>query len=201
MSTATPDATTARAEKRLVELTQQRAERKDADDLPRSMTQRELNAYPAEKADRGKPFIQTPTPLREWVAQFSPNGRWVAYQSNESGRAEVYVQAYPPSGGKWQISTTGGQWPVWRGDGKEIIYTTADDTLHAVPVSMTGGDPTPGNPVRLFQRRVNRIGNGARRRWVVSRDGQRFLLNVPVEDQDVTGATVVLGWAVGLDKK
>jgi Tol biopolymer transport system component len=133
----------------------------------------------------------------EAMGRFSPDGRWVAYQSSESGRSEVYVQSYPPSGGKWQISTAGGTWPMWRGDGREIVYRSPDDTLFAVPVAVTANGLAPGAPVRLFQRTLNKVGVGVRGRVVMTRDGQRFLLNVPAEDAVAQGATVVLDWAAG----
>jgi Tol biopolymer transport system component len=149
------------------------------------------------EAGGATPFIQSPAPMVEAVGRFSPDGRWIAYQSSESGRFEVYVQSHPPSGGKWQISTAGGAWPMWRGDGREIVYRTADDTLFAVPISATASDLAPGAPVRLFQRTLNKVGAGARGRVVMTRDGQRFLLNVPAEDAVAQGATVVLDWAAG----
>jgi Tol biopolymer transport system component len=155
---------------------------------------------PATKADTLTPFIQTPAPLFEGLARFSPDGRWIAYQSNESGRAEIYIQSFPAPGTKYQVSTAGGEWPLWRGDGKELFYLGQRDTLHAVAIRVSGAALEIGQPVRLFQRQLNRVGIGAQRRWVVSRDGQRFLLNVPVENPEIAGAQVVLDWIEGLRK-
>ena len=73
----------------------------------------------------------------------SPNGRWVAYTSKQSGRSEVYVQSFPPSGGEWQISTTGGVEPAWREDGKELFFTNGD-TFYAMPVRTDGAKFEPG---------------------------------------------------------
>jgi len=143
-----------------------------------------------------KPFFATPAPILETNARFSPDGRFVVYQSNESGRGEIYVQSFPGSGAKWQISTDGGATPEWRGDGREILYRTPDDTFWAVPVSISGSELTPGRPQRLFQQTLNRVGIGGRRRYALARDGQRLLLNVP-DESDAPGATVVLDWAAG----
>ena len=157
----------------------------------------DLLAVPANQAGPAVPFIQTPPRLVESSARFSPDGRWVADQLNESDQTEVYVQAYPATGGKWQVSTAGGQWPRWRGDGREIVYTTTDDIMFAVPIATDGGEVRAGTPERLFQRRKNRVGIGARSRWEMTRDGQRFLLNVPADDPDAATATVILDWAAG----
>ena len=89
-----------------------------------------------------KPFPFLQTPFKETQARFSPNGRWVAYVSNESGRNEVYVQTFPASGGKWPVSTKGGTSPLWRGDGKELFYDSGDGKLMAVEVK-TGGTFEP----------------------------------------------------------
>ena len=82
-----------------------------------------------------KPSLFLKTPFNEQWARISPDGRWVAYQSDQSGRDEVYVQAVSGAGGKWQISSAGGARPWWRRDGREIFYRASDQTLMAVPVS------------------------------------------------------------------
>jgi serine/threonine-protein kinase len=74
----------------------------------------------------------------------------MAYQSNESGRREVYVRPFPGPGGKWQISTAGGSWPRWSSTGTELFYLSLDDELLAVPVSAEGGRFVAGNPAKLF---------------------------------------------------
>ena len=80
----------------------------------------------------------------------SPDGRWVAYQSNESGRREVYVRPFPGPGGKWQISTAGGSWPRWSREGNELFYMSLEDDLVAVPVTAEGDRFVAGNPEKLF---------------------------------------------------
>jgi eukaryotic-like serine/threonine-protein kinase len=154
-------------------------------------------------ADGTGPFadlLAAPKPIAVTRSRFSPDGKWIAYQSTESGRSEIFVQSYPPTGGKWQISTDGGNTPFWRGDGKEIFFAKTDDSIWSVPIRVSGPNVEPGVPVRLFQRRMV---HGARERnvWVVSRDGQRFLLNVPPAETVQGSIQVVLNWAGGLARK
>jgi Tol biopolymer transport system component len=145
-------------------------------------------------------LIKTPGPTREIDARFSPDGRWFAYQSNESGRYEVFVQAFPKSGGKWQVSTAGGSVPHWRRDGNEIIYQGPDETFFAATMKSAGAGFEIGVPVKLFQRRMAH-GTYERNSWTVTRDGQRFLLVVPLEDNSTRNIQVVLNWAAGLKKQ
>ena len=81
-----------------------------------------------------QPFPFLATEFSEYQGRFSPDGRWVAYVSNESGEQEVYVQSFPASGGKWQISTDGGAQPVWRHDGRELFYINPDRKLMSVEI-------------------------------------------------------------------
>ena len=134
------------------------------------------------------PFVQTEHGERE--GRFSPDVRWIAYDSTESGRREVWLQPFPPTGSKWQISTGGGFSPRWRGDGMEIFYVAADGKLTAVAV---GGGSTPefGTPTSLFQTMFREGASGS---YAVASDGQRFLMNVPPDAGDVTPITVVVNW-------
>ena len=90
-------------------------------------------------SDEQKPFGFLTTPYSESHAQLSPDGRWLAYRSNESGRFEVYVQSFPKPASKWQISTGGGGQPRWRGDGKELYYVSSSSRLMAVPINAGAG--------------------------------------------------------------
>jgi hypothetical protein len=120
----------------------------------------------------------------------------MAYCSNESGKGEVYVQSFPVSGAKWQISTTGGSNPRWRRDGNELFYLASDQKLMAVAV--TGEDSfRAGVPKALFQTREV-VG---RYRYAVTADGQRFLVNTPLEEANIAPITVVLNWTADLGKK
>jgi len=115
---------------------------------------------------------------------FSPDGRWMAYVSAESGRYEVFVQPVPAGQGKWQISTHGGAQPIWRRDGKELFYKSADSKIVAVPVKV-GASFEAGIPEELFP--VSTVGLiRYRRQYSVSPDGQRFLVNLRVDEHPQT---------------
>ena len=141
------------------------------------------------------PRVVANTPAEELLAQFSPDGRWVAYQTNESGRFEVVVQPCPDAGGTWQASTAGGVAPRWRADGKELYFVAPDATLMAVPVTAAGASFEAGTPVALFPTRI--VGGGTvaigRPQYAVARDG-RFLINQPVADATATPITLILNW-------
>ena len=142
------------------------------------------------------PFLQTE--FNELQGQFSPNGRWMAYSSNESGRFEVYVQSFPAAGGKWQISNNGGTQARWRRDGKELFYLASDAKVMSVEVRQ---DETfqAGVPHELFQMRPGCcIGMGTDE-FVVTTDGQRFLA-VNVLTQRPSPVVVVLNWMFALKK-
>jgi serine/threonine protein kinase len=131
------------------------------------------------------PFLQTKL---EWVfGVFSPDARWIAYQSDESGSYQVYVQSFPPSGGKWQISSEGGSWPRFRRDGKELFYLAASGKLMAVEVKANASGFEFSAPRPLFEAHTTD-------RYAVTADGQRFLINTPVEESSSAPITVVLNW-------
>jgi Tol biopolymer transport system component len=144
-----------------------------------------------------KPFKFLATPAEEMHGNFSPDGRYIAYTSNESGRFEVYVQTLPLSDRKWQVSTNGGYEPRWRADGREIYYISEDRKLMAVPVS---AGPSFGVPQPLFQTGVPTGVNANRTHYVPSRDGKRFVVNTESRDPSPTTIKVVLNWTAGLKK-
>jgi len=133
------------------------------------------------------------TPGDEDSPTFSPDGRWLAYGSNETGDYEVYVAAYPGPGGKWQVSRDGGQHPRWRADGRELFYAAEDD-LMAVPVE-TDGVFQHGTPVKLFTA-PPLLRSESLHTWDVSSDGQRFLVLAPGEGTavEVGVVSLVQGW-------
>jgi eukaryotic-like serine/threonine-protein kinase len=143
------------------------------------------------------PFLQTP--FTEVQGKFSPDGRWIAYSSNESGTFQIYVQSFPPSGGKWMVSTNGGTQPRWRHDGKELFYLGPDRKLMVVNVKEDANKFEAGNPQALFEMRVF-IGFVTTSSYQVTRDGQRFLVNTPVEESASSPLTVVLNWTAGLKR-
>ena len=156
-----------------------------------------------------KPIQLTQTPFNELNGRFSPDGEWIAYQSDESGTVEVYVTTFVapgPSGNpagitppiKKLVSTAGGVQPRWRRDSKELFYLTADNVLMAVPIKGQGRTAEFGTPQRLFE--ITRT-PGAGGAYDVSVDGQRFLFNKAVEDTGPSPITVVLNWTSGFGKR
>ena len=139
----------------------------------------------------------------ERTATLSPDGRWLAYISNESQSYQVYVQAFPISGFKRQVSSSadGGFEPLWRRDGKELFYLAGNNTLMAVDVTSTPTAIDVGPPKPLFPTRIRllEIQAGARH-YGVSSDGQRFLVANATDAARSTPITVVLNWMAALAK-
>jgi Tol biopolymer transport system component len=148
-----------------------------------------------------KPWSFLQTPFAEQQARFSPDGRWIAYVSDESGTPEVYVQSFPPSGGKWKVSTNGGFTPRWRRDGKELLYLAPDRKIMSLEVR-TGGTTFGYGPAKaLFEAPVEAANTTATNRYDVSADGQRFLINAPVENTTSAPITVVVNWLAGVQSE
>jgi Tol biopolymer transport system component len=132
--------------------------------------------------------------------QFSPDGEWVAYASNESGKWEIYVTSFPEPRGKWQVSTGGGGQPRWRGDGKELFYLSSDNKMMAVPVT-TGSKFDSGTPVALFQTTPReQVSLNDVFVYDLRRDGQRFLINTQVKQAEVEPMSIILNWPAKLNK-
>jgi eukaryotic-like serine/threonine-protein kinase len=146
---------------------------------------------------KAQPFLRTA--FNESVARFSPDGHWLAYISNESGRYEVYVQPYPGPGGKWQISTEGGTEPVWNPNGRELFYRSGDKMM-AVDIA-TQPSFTAGKPRMLFEGQYEPTwATGPN--YDVSPDGQRFLMvKASEQEQAVTQINVVLNWFEELKRR
>jgi Tol biopolymer transport system component len=153
------------------------------------------------------PFPVAQTSFEEFGGQFSPDGRWLAYASNESGRAEIYVRPFPSPGGKWQVSTAGGNQPRWRRDGKELFYVAPDNRLMAVPLGLAADTSAVvvGEPMVLFPTRlasgagIGPPGSIFAAQYDVATDG-RFLMNVAVEEATAPPITIVQNWLAALKK-
>jgi Tol biopolymer transport system component len=144
-----------------------------------------------------KPTPWLNTPFRETHGQFSPDGRWVAYQSNESGSFEIYVQPFPAASAKWQLSIGGGTQPRWRADGKELFFIAPDAKLMAAAVTASATTFEAAPPVALFQTRIVGSSSGLlKHHYAVSRDG-RFLINETAEASTATPITLILNWKPG----
>lgn len=155
------------------------------------------------------PWVFLKTAFGEGLAVFSPDGHWVAYQSNQSGRSEIYVRPFgrpaasgaapelrpgqptDPAGGQWQVSTQGGTVPKWRRDGKEIYYVGPTAAMMAAPITLTGATAVPGEPALLFSTRIH--DGGRSRQYDVTRDG-RFLINTMLDDGASAPITLLQNW-------
>jgi len=140
------------------------------------------------------------TPFNEVQGRFSPNTRWVAYASDESGTFEVYVRPFPAASGQTQISIAGGMQPEWRRDGKELFYISADGELTAVPVTTDGATFSAGTPHALFDVEVPESNQPYPTDYAVTADGQRFLVNTVVDQPTRSALTVILNWTADLKK-
>jgi Tol biopolymer transport system component len=136
----------------------------------------------------GKPFPLLETEFNERNGKFSPNGRYVAYESSESGNYEVYVQPFPGKQGKWQVSVKGGSNPVWSRDGKELFYVAADSKLMTMDVN-TGAKFAHDIPKPLFELTVRGLVN-----YDVSRDGKRLLIPQPLASKEPPSMTLIVNW-------
>ncbi len=144
------------------------------------------------------PFLQTP--FNELDGRVSPDGRWMAYMSDERGQFEVYVTNFPLARNKWRISTDGATLPEWRQDGEELYFRAADNTLMAVRVPAVD-DWTSEEPQPLFELPSRQKSEYAGSRvYAPSSDGRRFLVGVPIGDEVSTPATVVLNWTAELQE-
>ena len=161
-------------------------------DTANGVTQSQLFGLPLF-GDR-KPFPYVQGNFGAASARFSPNGHFVAYSSNESGRDEIYVQTFPQRTGRWEISTAGGVMPMWRHDGKELYYLAPDEKLMAVEVNTSSGGFQAGIPKELFQASLVPLSYW-RNLYVPSSDGQRFLMITPATQAKPEPITVVVNWA------
>jgi hypothetical protein len=138
-----------------------------------------------------KPLLQSDA--NETQSQVSPDGRFIAYASDESGRFEVHVQTFPKPGQQWQVSAKGGADPRWRGDGRELFYVSSDRKLMAVEV-VPGSPPRYGVPRELFPTGIKYLWQDTRNHYDVSPDGRHFLLLVPRADPQSGSYTLIVNW-------
>lgn len=127
----------------------------------------------------------------------SPDGKWLAYVSNESGRSEVYVVPFGHGSGKWQISADGGLWPRWRQDGKEIFFAALDFKMMAAEIVETDATLSIGKVLPLFQ--MNPV-LGAGIAYDVTPDGKKFIVNSGTAQESTEPLTLVVNWTSLLKK-
>jgi Tol biopolymer transport system component len=156
--------------------------------------QRDIHVMTLEGTRGTKPLIHGPA--NELWAEVSPDGRWVAYDSDESGQFEVYVRPYPDAyaGGRWQVSAAGGRQPLWSPNGHELFYRDFSGALMSIPIA-AGSTFAPGRPARLLEggRYIGGGASGSGRTYDVSPDGSRFLM-IRDDNQQTGSLVVVLNW-------
>ena len=140
----------------------------------------------------GKSELYVSGPADQSQGQFSPDGRWVAYTSTESGRHEVYVQPFPATGAKWQVSVSGGEQPRWRRDGKELFYLAPDRSLMALPIAAMGAFDDAA-PQRLFATNIPFGDINVSQSYDVSADGERFVVAAADPLSPQTPISVIAG--------
>jgi len=145
----------------------------------------------------GKPFPIVQTPFDDGNGVVAPNGKWMAYQNNESGHTEIYITAFPGGGAKWQVSTSGGISPHWRRDGKELFFLDPASNMMAVDVDESGSAVRLGVPHVLFSAAGARRGSGP---FDVTADGRKFLINSGDVKESGEPMTLVINWPAELKK-
>jgi len=138
-------------------------------------------------------------PYAEQRGAISPDGKLLAYQSGETGDAEIYIRELKPDGGKWQVSTTQGRCPIWRADGKELYFVTLNFDFWGVPIS-TEKELEIGTPVKLFNRRFVFTGSNSLNPYAVTNNGQRFFILAPANEELAAEFIVVENWPEELKK-
>jgi Tol biopolymer transport system component len=142
-----------------------------------------------------KPFEVVATEFSESQGQFSPDGQWIAYQSDRTGLPEIYLRPFRGSGADVRVSIDGGTQPRWNRDGEELFFIGADDRMMAVRIRITPSGAEPGAPVGLFATDVGSTAFlVARQQYMVSADGQSFILNSAVAEASSSPVTVILNW-------
>src|SRR5262245_17298650 len=161
-------------------------------------TKLDVWGLPAPGSGEAKPLPLVRTEANEFGGTLSPDGRWLSYVSDVSGRFEVYVQSFPEGGGKRQVSTDGGSGPRWRRDGRELYYYAGDGKLMAAQVR-SGASLELGAVVSLFEFRAGTIWDFFTP-YAVTADGQRFLINAVVDTEQNAPLTAVVNWAADLKR-
>jgi eukaryotic-like serine/threonine-protein kinase len=164
---------------------------------PSPNTNWDLWVLPLLEPSKPRPFLRTR--FNEVQGTLSPNGQWMAYTSDETGRFEVYVQSFPVGGNKWQVSVDGGSDPKWRLDGRELFYISPKHKLMSVKLR-PGSTFEAGVPTELFEMPVPDLVPSFPNNYVVTADGQRFLVNTVIRDAPSSPISVVINWAAELSR-
>jgi eukaryotic-like serine/threonine-protein kinase len=164
---------------------------------PKSSTSYDIWALPMLPDNSGerKPFPVVATNFTDASPAFSPDGKWLAYSNDETGRQEVYIQPFPSGAGRWQVSTAGGSRPNWRKDGKELLFFSLDQQMMAVDVGQKGASLQLGTPHALFKATAVNNANGP---YTVSADGKKFVVNALLPQSITEPLTLVTNWTADL---
>jgi Tol biopolymer transport system component len=160
--------------------------------LQDAATTADIWLLPLDGKRQPKPWFRSP--FNERSPRFSPDGRWIAYQSDESGNPEVYVALTEGAAEKRRISLSGGRAPRWSHDGRELYYAAPDDSLVSVPITL-GPTLQAGTSAPLFH-----VETGIRN-FDVSPDGSRFLVSTPLEKSPESPIRVILNWDAALKRE
>ena len=150
--------------------------------------------FPDESGEQ-KPFPVVATNFVDVAPAFSPDGKWLAYANDETGRMEVYIQPFPSGAGRWQVSTAGGSRPKWRKDGKELFFDTTDQQVMAVDVNQNGASLQLGAPHALFKATTVAGPSGP---YTVSADGKKFVMNTVLPQSITEPLTLITNWTADL---
>ena len=168
-----------------------------------SKTREDIWILPLENGKAGKPFVFLHSEFNEAFGQLSPDSRWVAYTSDESGRREVYVRTFPAGQDPKRISIDGGEEPRWRGDGKELYFVETDGKFMAVSMKTGSTKPSlePSAPQSLFAAPPLAPNTASAYDYDVTPDGKQFVLTTPVDRPGSSPPlNVVVNWAAALKK-
>ena len=160
-------------------------------------TRSDLWVFPTSGDRTPRPFLQTTA--REMQGRISPDSRWIAYSSDESGEWEIYLQSFPLPGWKRRVSLNGGVQPQWRADGDELFYIARNHTLMTVDVSIRDREPRLGHPRALFRVPTSQSPERLRNHYVASNDGQRFLVDTATRDSQSQQILVIANWSARID--
>jgi Tol biopolymer transport system component len=163
---------------------------------PKGTTIADIWIVPVSGDEPPQPFIETP--FVESGPVFSPDGQWLAYQSNESGRVEIYLTPFPGPGGKWQVSQNGGSEPHWRSDGGALYYRSPDSKLFVADVDAAGNAVEVGAPRQLIELPPD-TGSGSAWSYAVFSETDRFLVLQPIQSTTVP-LTLVTNWAAEFER-
>lgn len=164
---------------------------------PNSSTNYDIWVLPMFSDSSGdrKPFPVVATNFRDVSPSFSPDGKWLAYANNESGRQEVYIQPFPTGSGRWQVSSSGGTRPRWRKDGKELFFFSPDQQVMAVDVGRNGASLQLGAPRVVIKAATVNASGGP---YTVSGDGKKFILNTLLPQALTEPLTLITNWTADL---